>query len=152
MVARISSLAFCELFTNHPQEFPLRRFFGICRDVGSTSPSLLPRDSCFIDLFCSRSSLFLLTWTFSRVRWLAWNGRCHKETREHTQASTTLAVHEAGMNETIQFLTQHGTLVLFAAVFAEQIGFPLPAVPFLIAAGALAGAGEMPLSLALGSA
>jgi len=56
------------------------------------------------------------------------------------------------MNETIQFLTQHGTLVLFAAVFAEQIGFPLPAVPFLIAAGALAGAGEMPLSLALGSA
>jgi len=56
------------------------------------------------------------------------------------------------MNETIQFLTQHGTLVLFAAVFAEQIGFPLPAVPFLIAAGALAGTGQMGLGMAVGSA
>ena len=41
------------------------------------------------------------------------------------------------MNETISFLSQHGALVLAAAVFAEQIGLPLPALPFLIAAGAL---------------
>lgn len=51
------------------------------------------------------------------------------------------------MNEALQFLTQHGTLVLFAAVFAEQIGLPLPAVPFLIAAGALVGTGQMSLGV-----
>ncbi|HSB45392.1 MAG TPA: VTT domain-containing protein [Nitrospira sp.] len=56
------------------------------------------------------------------------------------------------MNEALHFLTQHGTLVLFAAVFAEQIGLPLPAVPFLIAAGALAGTGQMTLGMAVGSA
>ena len=41
------------------------------------------------------------------------------------------------MNETIDFLTQHGAVVLAATVFAEQIGLPLPAMPVLIAAGAL---------------
>lgn len=56
------------------------------------------------------------------------------------------------MNEAIDFLAQHGTLVLFVAVFAEQIGLPLPAVPFLIAAGALAGTGQMALGMAVGSA
>jgi len=56
------------------------------------------------------------------------------------------------MNEAIEFLAQHGTLVLFVAVFAEQIGLPLPAVPFLIAAGALAGTGQMALGMAVGSA
>jgi len=56
------------------------------------------------------------------------------------------------MNETIQFLTQHGTLVLFAVVFAEQIGLPVPAVLFLIAAGALAGTEQMGLGMAVGSA
>jgi len=43
------------------------------------------------------------------------------------------------MNETLSFLTRHGYTVLFVWVFAEQIGLPLPAVPILIAAGALAG-------------
>ena len=56
------------------------------------------------------------------------------------------------MNETIDFLAQHGTLVLFAAVLVEQIGLPLPAVPFLIAAGALVGTGQMTLGMAVGSA
>jgi membrane protein DedA with SNARE-associated domain/rhodanese-related sulfurtransferase len=56
------------------------------------------------------------------------------------------------MNEALHFLAQHGTLVLFAAVFAEQIGLPLPAVPFLIAAGALVGTGQMALGMAVGSA
>ena len=56
------------------------------------------------------------------------------------------------MNETLDFLTQHGSLVLAAAVFAEQIGLPLPALPFLIAAGALAGTGQMAASVALVSA
>ena len=56
------------------------------------------------------------------------------------------------MNETIDFLAQQGTLVLFAAVLVEQIGLPLPAVPFLIAAGALVGTGQMTLGMAVGSA
>jgi membrane protein DedA with SNARE-associated domain/rhodanese-related sulfurtransferase len=56
------------------------------------------------------------------------------------------------MNEIIHFLSQHGTIVLFAAVFSEQIGLPLPAVPFLIAAGAMVGTGQMGLGMAVGSA
>ena len=56
------------------------------------------------------------------------------------------------MNETINFLTQHGALVLAATVFAEQIGLPLPALPFLIAAGALIGTGQMGLGMAVVSA
>jgi membrane protein DedA with SNARE-associated domain/rhodanese-related sulfurtransferase len=56
------------------------------------------------------------------------------------------------MNETMHFLTQHGTIVLFAAVFAEQIGLPLPAVPFLIAAGTLVGTGQLALGMAVGAA
>lgn len=47
------------------------------------------------------------------------------------------------MNETLDFLTRHGPLVLFLAVFVEQMGVPLPAAPWLLAAGALAGAGKM---------
>jgi membrane protein DedA with SNARE-associated domain/rhodanese-related sulfurtransferase len=54
------------------------------------------------------------------------------------------------MNEAIQFLTEYGLLVLFAVVFIEQIGFPLPAFPVLIAAGVLAGMGRMNLWVALG--
>jgi membrane protein DedA with SNARE-associated domain/rhodanese-related sulfurtransferase len=56
------------------------------------------------------------------------------------------------MNETVDFLTQHGALVLAAVVFAEQIGLPLPALPFLIAAGALVGTGQMGLGVAVISA
>lgn len=56
------------------------------------------------------------------------------------------------MNETVDFLTQHGALVLAAVVFAEQIGLPLPALPFLIAAGALVGTGQMGLGMAVISA
>lgn len=59
---------------------------------------------------------------------------------------------EADMNETIHFLAEHGAVVLLAVVFAEQIGLPLPALPFLIAAGALVGTGQMALGVALGSA
>jgi len=52
----------------------------------------------------------------------------------------------------IQFLIQHGYAVLFAWVFAEQIGLPVPALPLLLAAGALAGSGRMDLLLAVGVA
>ena len=47
------------------------------------------------------------------------------------------------MNETIEFLTHHGAIILFAVVFVEQVGVPLPAAPWLLAAGALAGSGKM---------
>ncbi|MEP6960245.1 MAG: VTT domain-containing protein [Nitrospirota bacterium] len=56
------------------------------------------------------------------------------------------------MNEPLQFLTQHGTFVLFVVVLAEQIGFPVPGLLFLIAAGALVGTGQMSLGMAIGAA
>src|SRR6266567_3916702 len=56
------------------------------------------------------------------------------------------------MRETLDFLGRHGAAVLFAAVFIEQIGIPLPAAPWLLAAGALAGPGGIKWFAALGAA
>lgn len=56
------------------------------------------------------------------------------------------------MNHSFEFLVRHGAAVLFAAVFVEQIGIPLPALLWLFAAGALVGAGQMNLVVALGAA
>jgi membrane protein DedA with SNARE-associated domain/rhodanese-related sulfurtransferase len=56
------------------------------------------------------------------------------------------------MNETLEFLVHHGAAVLFAAVFIEQMGVPLPAMPWLLAAGALAGTGKMSGVVALSAA
>ena len=56
------------------------------------------------------------------------------------------------MNETLEFLSRHGAAFLFAAVFVEQIGAPLPSVPWLLAAGALIGTGRMNWLVALGAA
>lgn len=53
------------------------------------------------------------------------------------------------MTLTGQFLVRHGYLLLFGVVFAEQIGVPLPAIPFLLAAGALAGHGQLNLAAAI---
>jgi len=47
------------------------------------------------------------------------------------------------MAETLQFLVEHGYLVLFASVLAQQLGLPLPSTPFIIAAGALAHSGQL---------
>src|SRR5437867_6963943 len=47
------------------------------------------------------------------------------------------------MNETLEFLVRHGVAVLFAAVFVEQLGVPLPAAPWLLAGGALAATGKI---------
>jgi membrane protein DedA with SNARE-associated domain/rhodanese-related sulfurtransferase len=55
------------------------------------------------------------------------------------------------MNHSIEFLVRHGAVVLFAAVFVEQMGIPLPAAPWLFAAGSLVGAGKMYWSVALGA-
>lgn len=56
------------------------------------------------------------------------------------------------MNETVQFLIQYGYALLFGWVLIEQMGLPIPAVPLLLAAGALAGSGRMDLALAMGLA
>jgi membrane protein DedA with SNARE-associated domain/rhodanese-related sulfurtransferase len=56
------------------------------------------------------------------------------------------------MDDITQFLIRYGELVLFVVVLAEQVGLPIPAVPVLLAAGALAGAGHMSLPLAIGLA
>lgn len=47
------------------------------------------------------------------------------------------------MNETLEFLVRHGAAFLFVAVFVEQMGVPLPAAPWLLAAGALAASGQV---------
>ena len=44
-----------------------------------------------------------------------------------------------------EILHRHGALVLFAVVFAEQVGMPLPALPLLVAAGVLIGTGHVGL-------
>src|SRR5213592_2651070 len=56
------------------------------------------------------------------------------------------------MNEILDFLTGHGAAVLFAAVFIEQMGIPLPAAPWLVAAGALAAGGKLHWAGALAAA
>lgn len=53
------------------------------------------------------------------------------------------------MSTIIQFLIRHGCSILFAVVFARQIGLPLPAPLFLLAAGALAATGKLGLVPAL---
>jgi membrane protein DedA with SNARE-associated domain/rhodanese-related sulfurtransferase len=49
-------------------------------------------------------------------------------------------------------LTQYGIAVVFAWAFAVQAGAPAPAVPMLLGAGALSGAGRMDLALAVAAA
>jgi len=54
------------------------------------------------------------------------------------------------MNEIIQSLATYGGPILFTAVFVEQAGLPLPAAPWLLAAGALSAGGEMNATVAIG--
>jgi membrane protein DedA with SNARE-associated domain len=53
------------------------------------------------------------------------------------------------MQETLSFLAEHGYVVLFVFVFLEQIGVPLPAIPALLAVGALIGMGDLVGSVAI---
>lgn len=53
------------------------------------------------------------------------------------------------MDHAIHFLLRHGYTILFLVVLAEQLGLPIPAVPMLLAMGALAGSGKLSYSLAL---
>src|SRR5271166_3103078 len=56
------------------------------------------------------------------------------------------------MNTIVNFVLQHGYSILFAALFAHQLGLPVPGPLFLLAAGALAAAGKLDLVPALGLA
>jgi len=47
------------------------------------------------------------------------------------------------MHRTLDFLIKHGYVVVLVWVFAEQIGVPVPSLPVLLAAGALAGTGRL---------
>jgi membrane protein DedA with SNARE-associated domain/rhodanese-related sulfurtransferase len=53
------------------------------------------------------------------------------------------------MNETLQFVVRHGYILVFAWVFVEQAGLPVPSAPLLLAAGALSGMHQMSLGLAV---
>jgi membrane protein DedA with SNARE-associated domain len=47
------------------------------------------------------------------------------------------------VEQTLRFLAAHGYLLLFVVGFVEQIGLPFPALPVLLAAGALIAGGEL---------
>jgi membrane protein DedA with SNARE-associated domain len=49
------------------------------------------------------------------------------------------------MHRVIEFLLHHGYIVLLAWVFVEQAGVPIPSLPLLLAAGALAGSHQLNL-------
>ena len=50
------------------------------------------------------------------------------------------------MSETLDFIVRHGYSVLFVWMIAEQLGLPIPAIPLLLAAGALSGSGRLSLA------
>ena len=53
------------------------------------------------------------------------------------------------MRGTTTFLIRHGLPLIFAVVFAEQLGVPLPALPWLLAAGSLSAVGKFNVALGL---
>ncbi|MBZ5644663.1 MAG: VTT domain-containing protein [Acidobacteriia bacterium] len=53
------------------------------------------------------------------------------------------------MSETLQFVFRHGYLLVFAWVFVEQAGLPIPSAPLLLAIGALSGMQRMNLGVAV---
>ena len=53
------------------------------------------------------------------------------------------------MHETVEFLIRHGYALVFAWVFIEQAGLPIPSAPLLLAAGALSATGHMNLGFAI---
>src|SRR5262252_7149406 len=49
-----------------------------------------------------------------------------------------------------QFLANYGLTLVFGAVLVEQIGIPLPAIPWLLAVGALSATGDFSPLAAIG--
>lgn len=52
-------------------------------------------------------------------------------------------------SEAAQFLSRHGLALIFVSVLVEQLGLPVPALPFLLAGGALAAVGKFSVWLGL---
>jgi membrane protein DedA with SNARE-associated domain len=53
------------------------------------------------------------------------------------------------MHSALEFLLRHGYAVLLGWVFSEQLGLPVPSLPLLLTAGALAGSGRLNFFFAL---
>jgi membrane protein DedA with SNARE-associated domain/rhodanese-related sulfurtransferase len=53
------------------------------------------------------------------------------------------------MHEMLKFVVRHGYLVVFAWVFVQQAGLPIPVTPLLLVAGALAGTRQMNLWMSI---
>jgi membrane protein DedA with SNARE-associated domain len=53
------------------------------------------------------------------------------------------------MKQILSFLAEHGGAVLFVVVLIEQLGLPLPSLPWIIAAGAVAADGRIHLPATL---
>src|SRR5580658_8745541 len=51
------------------------------------------------------------------------------------------------MTPMTNFLVAHGLVLLFVSVLVAQIGIPLPALPWLLAAGALSATGKLNFAL-----
>jgi membrane protein DedA with SNARE-associated domain/rhodanese-related sulfurtransferase len=51
------------------------------------------------------------------------------------------------VDQILDNLARHGALILFAVIFVEQMGLPVPGIPFLLAAGVLAGTGKLNIGL-----
>jgi membrane protein DedA with SNARE-associated domain/rhodanese-related sulfurtransferase len=56
------------------------------------------------------------------------------------------------MQDLVEFVAHYGYVLVFFAIFIEQMGIPLPGVPILIVMGALARTGEFALLGVVGSA
>jgi membrane protein DedA with SNARE-associated domain len=56
------------------------------------------------------------------------------------------------MREEFEFIRQYGPLMLFAWVFVNQAGIPVPVLPVLLTAGALAGRHQLDMAVVLSAA
>jgi membrane protein DedA with SNARE-associated domain len=53
------------------------------------------------------------------------------------------------VNDLVDFVVRHSEALIFFYVFADQLGIPLPAVPALLAMGALAAVGKINFGVAV---
>ena len=53
------------------------------------------------------------------------------------------------MTDLVEFIVRHAEAFVFLYVLADQLGVPVPAVPALLAMGALAAVGKLSFSVAL---
>ncbi len=56
------------------------------------------------------------------------------------------------MQELTHLIESHGLLLIFAVVLLDEIGLPIPSLPALVAAGAVAASGHFPLPAVIGAA